>query len=426
MLNFNVRKILVCGIILLFVGASIIPSMSGAVGSTISILSPERTIETGNDECPCLYGLIEEEQKESDEPYNIILDDIPEEWDWRDVDGEDWTTPIKDQIQDVCGSCWAFGALGGLEAMIKIWNNNPAADVDLSEQYMLSCSPGDCNGWYWMQTLNWIQYHGAIPENCLPYEADDTIPCEDKCDEWGELLVGIESHHKVTSNASVIQSALFEYGPLPASMKVYEDFYPEWEGGVYEHTWGNLVFGHCVTIVGYNNSWGGPDEGYWIVKNSWGTEWGEDGWFRIAYGQCDMEKGVYYYSNPNYAENKPQTPSGPSTGNPGVEYTFSSSAVDPDDDNIKYCFDWGDGNTSWSEFVSSGEPVSMSYIWEKEGTYDVKVMVRDEHNLESPWSDPLPVEMPKNKVVVLNPFLQTLFQRFSRLFFLHNNIIRIQ
>jgi len=116
----------------LFVGIIICMLLNGAVGSTISILSPERTIETGNDECPCLYGLKEEEQKESEEPYNIILEDIPEEWDWRDIDGEDWTTPIKDQIQDVCGSCWAFGALGGLEAMIKIWNNNPTADVDLS------------------------------------------------------------------------------------------------------------------------------------------------------------------------------------------------------------------------------------------------------------------------------------------------------
>ena len=87
-----------------------------------------------------------------------------EKWDWRDVEGIDWTTPIRDQIQDACGSCWAFGALGGLEANYKRWMNNPELHVDLSEQYILSCSPGSCNGWYLDRTLSWIQNNGIIYE----------------------------------------------------------------------------------------------------------------------------------------------------------------------------------------------------------------------------------------------------------------------
>lgn len=408
----------------LFVSLLVGFSLIFAAGSTVSISSREQINNHQDEDCNCIFGTITEEKiSQSKELYDIILEDLPPEWDWRDIDGEDWTTPVKDQLQDICGSCWAFGSLGGLEAMIKIWENNSALDVDLSEQYMLSCSPGDCGGWYWTQTLNWIRYNGAIPEDCFPYEADDTIPCDDKCPEWGSLLVGIENYHKVTSNASVIQSALVEYGPLPATMDVYEDFYPEWLGGVYRHTWGGFVFGHCVTIVGYNNSWGGPDEGYWIVKNSWGTEWGEDGWFRIAYGECEIENGVYYYTGPNYAEDKPETPSGPTSGKPGEEYTFSSSAVDPDDDTIKYCFDWGDGNTSWSGFVSSGEPVSLSYTWEEKGTYEVKVKVRDEHNLDSPWSDPLTVTMPLNNILIGNPQLLNFLERFPRLFSIYRNIL---
>ena len=72
--------------------------------------------------------------------YKKVLKDVPPQWNWREIDGEDWTTPIKDQLQDVCGSCWAFGALGGVESNIKIWEDNPDLDVDLAEQYILSCS----------------------------------------------------------------------------------------------------------------------------------------------------------------------------------------------------------------------------------------------------------------------------------------------
>jgi C1A family cysteine protease len=409
----------------LLVSLFIVLSLMLAVGSSVSISSTMNFYDDKNfNKIKINRILPDDEHFQSEESFNVIFDDLPPEWDWRNVDGNDWTTPIKNQFQEICGSCWAFGALAGLEAMIKIWANDSTLDVDLSEQYMLSCSPGDCGGWYWMQTLNWIRYNGAIPEDCLPYEADDTIPCDDKCPEWGELLIGIENYHKVTSNVSVIRSALFEFGPLPASMIVYEDFYPNYPGGVYQYSWGDIVFGHCITIVGYNNSWGGPDEGYWIVKNSWGSDWGEDGWFRIAYGECEMEKGVYYYTGPNYADDKPGTPYGPISGQPGEEYTYTSTAIDPDGDTIKYCFDWGDGNTSWSCYVNSGEPVSMNYSWEKEGIYEIKVKVRDEHFLDSPWSDPLPVEMPINTHLLIHSSSMNVFERYHLLFFSEFNIHR--
>ncbi len=365
-----------------------------------------------NNVCPCMYGtiLVDDSIDLDIEIYEMILGDLPLTWDWRNVNGKDWTTPIKNQFQDICGSCWAFGALAGLESYIKLWANNSELDVDLSEQYMLSCSPGDCDGWYWSQTLNWIKKNGAIPESCLPYEADDTIPCEDKCPEWRDSLVSIDGYHKVTANVSVIQSALVEYGPLPCTMAVYSDFYPNYTGGVYKYTEGNYVFGHCIAIVGYDDTWGGEDEGYWICKNSWGTDWGEDGWFRIAYGECKIELGVYYYSGPNYLPEKPQKPSGPNEGLPGEEYTYSAISYDPDEDTIKYCFDWGDGNLSWSSFVNSGDSVEMNYTWSEKGTYEVRVKVKDEHGLESDWSDPLVVSMPRNKATTSSLFLRFLEQ----------------
>ena len=339
--------------------------------------------------------------------------DTPDYFSWKDCEGQDWTTPIRDQLQDICGSCWAFGALGGLESTIKIWENNPELDIDLSEQYLLSCSSGSCDGWYLSSTLSWIKHNGMITEECLPYQADDTIPCEDKCPEWREYLIGIKNYEKIArGDITATQEALIEYGPLPATMQVYEDFYPNYTGGVYKYTNGGYVFGHVVTIVGYDNTWGDEDEGYWICKNSWGTDWGENGWFKIAYGECGIENNTYYLEGPNYSPLKPEKPNGPPSGKPGVEYTYSTSCIDPDGNKLYYWFDWGDGNDSdWLGPYESGETISAKYTWGSEGTYQVKVKTLDilsvelDYGITSEWSDLLSVNMPKNKSYVNTPYL---------------------
>jgi len=339
-------------------------------------------------------------------------------WDWRDVNGVDWTTPIRDQLQDQCGSCWAFGALGGLESNYKIWMNNPDLDVDFSEQYILSCSSGSCNGWFLPSTLSWIKHNGMISETCMPYEADDTVPCESRCEDWREELVGINNYIRLSrADINAIQEALITYGPLPATMNVYGDLYPEWGGGVYQQNSDEYIFGHVITIVGFDDTWGSENEGYWICKNSWGEGWGEDGWFRIAYGECNIENSVYYLTGPNYPPNKPDQPTGQSTGEPNQEYTFSTMCTDPDDDELYYKFDWGDGNQSgWLGSFKSGETVTANYSWESKGTYFVKVKTMDligpniyDYGIESEWSDPLEVAMPKGKLI---SYLDLFFNAF--------------
>jgi len=375
---------------------------------SITSSSSEKTMILKDRPCPCLHEIMtSDDPLETIDIYEQTLKDIPLSWDWRNVNGSDWTTPIKNQYQDICGSCWAFGALGGLEATLKIWENNPMLDVDLSEQYMLSCSPGSCNGWYLDRTVKWIKTNGSIPESCFQYLADDTIPCDTKCANWRDMLVGVDGYKKITANITVIQSALIEYGPLPASMDVYTDFYPNYTGGVYIHTNGTYVFGHVVTIIGYKIT--RENEGYWICKNSWGTSWGEQGWFRIAFGECKIEKGVYCYTGPNYVVVNPEKPSGSIKGIPGQTYRYTAVAVDPDNDKMKYCFDWGVGKVNWTDLNASGIPVSLNHAWSEKGTYNVRVKVKDEHELESDWSDSLTVTITKSKnKMVIRPFLQIL------------------
>jgi low affinity Fe/Cu permease len=85
---------------------------------------------------------------------------------------------------------------------------------------------------------------------------------------------------------------------------------------------------------------------------------------------------------------KPEKIIGPTSGEIGTEYTFTTSSTDPNGDLIKYCFDWSD-STTWTEQLNSGEDVSLNHTWEKPGTYEIKVKARDQYGLDSDWSDPL-------------------------------------
>ncbi len=226
----------------------------------------------------------------------------PNAFDWRDNSG-DWTTSIKDQ--EACGSCWAHGSLATMESWIDILKTDPTVDKDLSEQYLLSCSDGgDCEGWFFDSTMDFLTDTGTVDEACFPYQADDTIPCSDACDDADCRMWQITDWDWVPLSTWEIQGHLLD-APIVTGMPVYEDFL-DYAGGVYEHVWGDLEGYHMVSMVGYND-----DERYWICKNSWGTDWGETadfkpftpgagdgGWFRIGYGECEIETENAYIVPP--------------------------------------------------------------------------------------------------------------------------------
>jgi len=119
----------------------------------------------------------------------------------------------------------------------------------------------------------------------------------------------------------------------------------------------------------------------------------------------------------NHPPNTPSKPSGPSSGKPGVSYTYTSSAADPDDDQIYYLFDWDDGTDSgWKGPYNSGETVSVSHVWSSEGTYQVRVKAKDAHGEESSWSDPLSITMPRSRFIQEHLFLLKLLNRLSQTF----------
>jgi len=119
-----------------------------------------------------------------------------------------------------------------------------------------------------------------------------------------------------------------------------------------------------------------------------------------------------HYEPENEPPEKPSKPSGPTSGKAGTSYSYSSSTTDPDGDQVWYKWDWGNETSGWNGPYDSGDTVTASHIWEEKGDYNIKVKAKDVHGEESPWSDPLPITMPKTKAI--NPFLLFLERLMER------------
>jgi C1A family cysteine protease len=208
---------------------------------------------------------------------------LPDHLDWRDYNGENYITPVKYQAQ--CGSCWAFATVGMIEAIWKIERQKPDIDLDLSEQDLVSCSnAGNCiKGGDPAFAAEWVKNTGIVPEYCFPYLASD-MPCN-YCSEGNYLKTTIWGWNYITSDhedVAAIKQALLT-GPVAACMEVYADF-DYYESGVYVKVPSAIFEGkHVVVIVGYDDALQ-----CWIVKNSWGADFGENGFFRIRWGQTGL------------------------------------------------------------------------------------------------------------------------------------------
>jgi hypothetical protein len=212
----------------------------------------------------------------------------PEDYfDWREMGG---VTAVKDQAN--CGSCWDFAATGAFESAVLIADS---VEWDLSEQQVLDCNWGgsSCGGGWMGDAYNVYMYDGAIEEECYPYLARDGYDCEqDSC----VIMVMLESYTSIQNNVDAIKNALLT-GPVSSCFMVYNDFH--WD--CYEHPYEGEI-NHAVDIVGWDDNMCGG-QGGWIVKNSWGPGWGDDGYFYIPYGSCGMG---HYTELPTYVSRLPE------------------------------------------------------------------------------------------------------------------------
>jgi hypothetical protein len=176
--------------------------------------------------------------------------------------------------------------------------------------------------------------------------------------------------------------------------------------------------------VFYWIDWGDNNNTSWIGPYNSDEEvilshiWYENGIYEIRAKTKDVFD-VSEWSDPllvamgNLAPDVPSI-TGPTSGKKGEKYKYTFVSADQNGHNVKYYIDWGDGNTEWTDFSTSGTPVSVSHTWAEEDTYTITAKAQDEYGLESDWAT-LEVEMPVNQQVI-NPLLQMILERFPNAF----------
>lgn len=231
-----------------------------------------------------------------------------------DADGSGWLTSVKDQGS--LGSCWMFAACGATEAMTNIYFNKHI-NLDLAEQEAVSCCSTCWGSPFW--GLNYIKSSGVVQESCFPYTQSRTTPCTNKqCTTNLTQITGIVKYDNSTEDQ--LKKMIVESGPLSGTIC---------PSGCHSMTligFGVVEQGDCIGIGTWDcdeipSGHSAIGNTYWIFKNSYGSDWGENGYVRILISYSDIT--AY------------------SATTPIINSNFSRRCVDFDGDGY---YNWGIGD----------------------------------------------------------------------------------
>lgn len=223
---------------------------------------------------------------------------LPRHFDWREQGN---LTAPRDQGD--CGSCWTYSTVAVLQDAISLIDKR---DVDLSEQYLLSCNTKgfSCNGGDFIHDMH--VNPGAAYEEDFPY-VGKKVACKQglrhdyRLSSWAYVPTKNESS---PPEINEIKAAIYQYGPISAAVAV-NDAFNSYRSGVFNKC-DSTPANHAIVLVGWDD-----DTQSWILKNSWGTGWGEKGYMRIRYG-CNyvgLEANyVVYSTGPTPGPNPVPTP----------------------------------------------------------------------------------------------------------------------
>ena len=217
--------------------------------------------------------------------YKTSSKDVGDSIDWREKKA---VTEVKDQGQ--CGSCWTFSSTGAIEGA---WAISTGELIDLSEQQLVDCAQGipygshGCNGGQMDGAFKYVISNGQCTDDSYPY-VSGTTKDEGTCVEC-ESHVYISSCFDVTPNNQVDMKVAVSQQPVAVAIEADTMYFQSYSSGVLDSAKCGTKLDHGVLVVGY-----GEESGikYWLVKNSWGTSWGENGYVKIARSESTNDAGV--------------------------------------------------------------------------------------------------------------------------------------
>jgi len=302
-------------------------------------------------------------------------DILPTSWDWR-TQGK--VTPVGDQ--GYCGSCYAFASIGNIESKMLI---DGAGTYDFSENHAKECNwyetadingGTSCSGGNYLITANLFSKKGTVLESCDPYVSSD-VNCEPTCPYQKTLLDWRIICGNVVPSTSVLKDYIQTYGPVYTSIYAgvpgtsWGEEFVSYDGSYTLYYDGSGEPNHAVLIVGWDDSLAhAGGSGGWLVKNSWGTEWGgtcgygsEKGYFTIAYGSANI--GMYSSSIYDWQD-----------------YNSSGGIMFYDEGGWSNAVGYG-SKTAWGlcKFIpSSNTHVTRVEFWTTDVTTDVDVYIYDD------------------------------------------------
>ena len=211
---------------------------------------------------------------------------LPSSIDWRN---KGVVNAVRDQGQ--CGSCWAFATTANAES---VWAISTGKLLDLSEEFLVDCASGvgyfnlGCNGGQPDSAFKYMINNGQCTEASYPYKAGVTKTAG-TCQKCTSAGVSFSSCSDVTPKDQVALAAAVSKQPVVIAIEADTRYFQSYSGGILDSTACGTSLDHAVEIIGYGSQ-NGVD--YWIVRNSWGSSWGESGYVRIKKTSSTNDIGI--------------------------------------------------------------------------------------------------------------------------------------